>query len=222
MGRARIVMEFEFKIEGLNGKIFDCVHDLSVGDIYLESRLTQKNGYIETETINNIAWLIDSVSETTTRVRMVNYGDEVVTITDVFKEFNSLELAMQIFNEHKIGDVFVKLYYSKQMELLTPKKNKEEPLPQVGMGATLVVGSDSYPYTITWVSKSGKSFKMKQDNYQRTDKRGFSESQDYEYTPNEKAQEETVTLRKGGAWRQSHSNLRVWVGVKRAYYDLSV
>lgn len=46
--------------------------------------------------------------------------------------------------------------------------NKPKPTPEimpvVGMGATLCVGSDRYPYTIVAVSKSGKSFTMQADN----------------------------------------------------------
>lgn len=70
-------------------------------------------------------------------------------------------------------------------------------------------------------AKSGKSFKMKMDNYKRIDNNGFSESQTYKYTPNPNAQEEKVTLRKGGAWRLSGTECRVWVGAKRAYYDFT-
>lgn len=38
--------------------------------------------------------------------------------------------------------------------------------PVVGDGATLVVGSDRYPFTVVNVCKSGKVFDMREDDYQ--------------------------------------------------------
>ena len=92
--------------------------------------------------------------------------------------------------------------------------------PQVGMGATKFLWSDSHAYTITRVSASGKTFWMKQDDATRIDDNGMSDCQEYEYTPNENAREEMVRMTKRG-WRCSWDKQRVVVGFRYEYYDYS-
>ena len=56
--------------------------------------------------------------------------------------------------------------------------------PIIGIGATYYIGSDSYAYTITRISKSGKSFWMRMDGYRaKNGSNRLSETQEYEYTP---------------------------------------
>lgn len=70
---------------------------------------------------------------------------------------------------------------------------------KVGIGATEIVGSDRYPYTVVEVL-SDKKIVVQADDYKRTDKNGMSESQTYEYTPNPNSLRVVVTLRKNGRW----------------------
>ncbi len=74
------------------------------------------------------------------------------------------------------------------------------PRPEVGMGATILMWSDRNPATIVWVSPSGKTIKIQQDTYRRTDQNGNSEEQSYEYSRNPDALVETARLTKRG-WR---------------------
>lgn len=89
----------------------------------------------------------------------------------------------------------------------------------IGEGATVSVGSDSYPYTIVDVSKSGKTIILKEDKFERTDSNGMSESQEYNYSPNPEGKEIKATKRKTGAWKTSGNNCLVSIGVRRRYYD---
>lgn len=56
---------------------------------------------------------------------------------------------------------------------------REQVTPEVGMGATEVVGSDRYPYTIVKVVNP-KKIVVQRDDYRRTDNNGQSELQTYE------------------------------------------
>jgi len=102
--------------------------------------------------------------------------------------------------------------------------------PEVGMGATLIVGSDNYPYTITEVVRdriSGRVglFTMREDVARRIDQNGLSESQEYEYESDEQGNVSIVRRRKDGSWRveRSHGNGTgyVHVGSRRKYRDPS-
>lgn len=90
--------------------------------------------------------------------------------------------------------------------------------PQVGMGATLVMWTDTHAYTITRVSKSGKSFWMKQDKAIRIDDNGMSDCQEYRYEPQPEMPEEMVRMTKRG-WM--HDGMFVRVGQRSEYYDYS-
>lgn len=91
--------------------------------------------------------------------------------------------------------------------------------PAPGVGATLGIGSDCYPYTISRVSPSGKTFWMRRDNYTRTDQNGMSESQEYDYSSDPNAPEEEVRMTTRG-WRLKGSKYQsVHVGTRRAYSD---
>jgi len=90
--------------------------------------------------------------------------------------------------------------------------------PEVGMGATLLMWTDTHAYTITRVSDSGKTFWMKRDLAERADKNGMSDSQDYKYTPQPDAPEECVRMTKRG-WMCRGQFVRV--GYRDEYYDYS-
>jgi hypothetical protein len=103
--------------------------------------------------------------------------------------------------------------------------------PEVGMGATLCLWSDSHAYTITEVIryKSGKNAGKiraviaRRDIAKRIDKNGMSESQDYEYETDLNARAEVFTLRKNGRYlaEGGDGGTRLAIGFRREYYDFS-
>jgi len=70
---------------------------------------------------------------------------------------------------------------------------------QVGDGATYHIGSDRYPFTVVGIL-TAKRLQVCMDHAVRTDKNGFSEIQTWEYSPDENATSEVITLRKNGLW----------------------
>jgi hypothetical protein len=70
---------------------------------------------------------------------------------------------------------------------------------QIGDGATFTIGSDRYPYTVVGIL-TAKRLQVRRDHAVRTDKNGFSEIQTWEYSPDENAPSEVITLRKNGRW----------------------
>jgi hypothetical protein len=96
-------------------------------------------------------------------------------------------------------------------------------IPQIGMGATIAIGTDAYPATI--VAIKGKKVLVQMDEYRRTDKNGISEDQKYEYYPNPNAPTKTFTLRKNGRFviegDSMNSSVRMYIGSRRAYQDPS-
>jgi len=91
------------------------------------------------------------------------------------------------------------------------------PRPEVGMGATILMWSDRNPATIVWVSPSGKTIKIQQDTYRRTDQNGISEAQSYEYSRNPEAPVETARLTKRG-WRVQ-GGCGILIGNRERYRD---
>jgi len=91
----------------------------------------------------------------------------------------------------------------------------------IGKGATIRVGSDSYPCTIYDASYSGKTLFLREDDAVRTDSNGLSEIQEYDYSPNPNGREWKATLRKDGRYRISKSDMPVSVGMRRRYNDPS-
>lgn len=99
-------------------------------------------------------------------------------------------------------------------------KPTPEIMPEVGMGATMGVGSDSYPYTIVQVSKTGKSFKMVRDIATAVSGSGHDGSAVYEYARDPSATIESavmVRLDHKGRWRQAGAP--VGIGFRRYYQD---
>jgi len=93
-----------------------------------------------------------------------------------------------------------------------------EAKPTVGMGATKIMFSDRHPYTVIEVM-SEKRIKVQEDSATRTDKNGFSESQEYTYEPNPNGTVYTLSLRKDGRWRVVGDTQVFSVGTRREYYD---
>jgi hypothetical protein len=91
------------------------------------------------------------------------------------------------------------------------------PTPQVGMGCTKISWTDRTPCTIVSVSKSGKSFDFTYDDYRRTDTNGWSEHQEYEYTPRPDAPRSRARLCKDG--RYKCHGMTILVGEREKYDD---
>ena len=95
------------------------------------------------------------------------------------------------------------------------------PRPEVGMPATILLWTDRSPATVIWVSASGKTIKVQEDAYRRTDTRGYyTEEQDYEYSPDPAGRVETVRLTKRG-WRVKGGGSGVMLGHRERYEDPS-
>ncbi|MDX1492956.1 MAG: hypothetical protein R3253_02700 [Longimicrobiales bacterium] len=96
--------------------------------------------------------------------------------------------------------------------------------PSVGDGATLVVGSDRYPYTVVEV-KTQKRIVVQEDDAEWVGPRRMpTESQTYQYTPNPENPKVEISLRKGGSWcrvGQRGSGSYFMVGSRRKYLDPS-
>ena len=124
----------------------------------------------------------------------------------------------------------MRVYGNLMNRLMESAKQTE---PEVGMGATITMHSDRYAVTIVGVElfKSGPNkgkasrIQVQRDDAVRADKNGMSESQEYTYTPNPKAQKQTFTVRRDGSWREAGSvgndGSGLIIGDRDEYYDYS-
>lgn len=98
------------------------------------------------------------------------------------------------------------------------------PTPKVGDGATILMFTDRAPATVVEVISATKVV-IQYDDFERTDKNGMSESQEYKYSPNQFGTKMTVTLRKNGRWIVEGEAMRngtaVAFGIREKYYDFS-
>lgn len=78
--------------------------------------------------------------------------------------------------------------------------------PEIGMGATLCSWTDRHPATVIYVDEFKSLVYVREDNYQRTDKNGWSESQEYEYTANPDGQVHAFRKNKHGRWERVRVN----------------
>ena len=101
-------------------------------------------------------------------------------------------------------------------------------IPEVGMGATVGVGSDRYPATIIEVNKGkdgvGTSFAIQWDSHKRVG--GEFPYYKYECKPNSNGRITYYTLRKTGRYKQKGWALRspgggIGIGHRRYYQDPS-
>lgn len=108
-----------------------------------------------------------------------------------------------------------------------------QPVPVVGMGATLLGWTDRHAATVvgieTLVQEGGKVKKgeilIRRDRAVRIDKNGMSESQTYEYSEDTAAPTVAYTFRKNGSWVRKGDTLkggqRVALGHRDEYHDFS-
>lgn len=78
-------------------------------------------------------------------------------------------------------------------------------LPVVGQGATMRVGSDSYPGTV--ISVKPKVVVIQEDKWKAAPGYDYYSNQVYTYEPNPKGSLHTYTLRKNGRWVPKGSGL---------------
>lgn len=104
---------------------------------------------------------------------------------------------------------------------MTVELPKGEHVPEVGMGATKVAGSDCYAYHIISVSPSGNQITVQRARTRRTDSNGLSESQDYSIEPDTNGHQMTLSRRKDGYFRLVGSSMESWnawhIGNAREY-----
>lgn len=103
--------------------------------------------------------------------------------------------------------------------------SNDQPIPVVGMGATLIHWTDRTACTIVGVSDDKKTIFVQADHAKRVDKNGMSESQEYEYSPNTEGADYIFTLRKNGRYIQlgqpMRNGQRIAIGFRRQYHDYS-
>lgn len=96
-------------------------------------------------------------------------------------------------------------------------------VPVVGMPATVGIGSDSYPYTVTAVSASGKSITLQRNRYKAAADSNYFGQQKYEYSDEYQGEAEVWTLRTDGKWRrkgtEKGSGYYLCLGFRRAHSD---
>lgn len=110
------------------------------------------------------------------------------------------------------------MHGSLQNQLLSNAKSKS---PEVGDGATEVMYTDRFPYTVIAV-KDPKHITVQEDEAIRIDKRGMTDAQSYEYHPNPEGRTCELSLRKNGKWIEvgQRANATPFVvGTRQRYHD---
>jgi len=97
----------------------------------------------------------------------------------------------------------------------------ERIIPEVGMGCTECLYSDSHAGTISRISPSGKTVWFKRNIAKVVKGSCHDGSAEYEYSEDENAYETKATLRKNGQFRVSGTNSFLAIGHRREYYDPS-
>ena len=101
----------------------------------------------------------------------------------------------------------------------------DQPIPEVGMGATILMWTDRRAATVIGVLTSGRQIAVQEDLATRVDDNGMSDAQTYEYQPNPEAAISNYTLRRNGAWirkgESMKSGQRLTLGVRDHHHDFS-
>lgn len=105
----------------------------------------------------------------------------------------------------------------------------KNPVPVVGMGATILHGRDRDAGTVVAASTNKKGVVVRAvvqwDHWKRTDSNGMSECQSYEFSANKEGAMSVYTLRRNGRWvEEGHSGSNpqgVLFGHREKFYDFS-
>lgn len=89
-----------------------------------------------------------------------------------------------------------------------------------GLGVTVNIGSDCYPYTIIKISKNESRLTLQKDKAFRKDNNGLSESQDYLYMLDDNGEILFANKRKDGYYIKGVST-KITIGIRRKYNDPS-
>lgn len=129
-----------------------------------------------------------------------------------------------IYRQHTAPVVYVKMDVSGDVLRVVADSSDLRPFvaPEVGMGCTYSIGSDSYAATIIAVTHKGKKIAIQFDDDRLISGSIESESQTYEYVPNPRGEVKHATLRPDGAFREVGTNYtRVSIGARRSHRDPS-
>ena len=99
---------------------------------------------------------------------------------------------------------------------------KHEPLPIIGEGATVAIGSDRHACTVIFASPT--RIVVQRDIPTRIDTNGVSESQTYTYERNPTGPTYTFSKRQNGRWGEVGTRgggVRLAIGHRSEYYDFS-
>jgi hypothetical protein len=101
-------------------------------------------------------------------------------------------------------------------------ESSKQEVPQVGMGATVIMYSDRHAATI--VAVKGNRVAIQKDKATRMDNRGMCEQQDYIYEPNKQAKLQWFSKRKNSSYVEVGSKLngtKLVIGYRDGYHDYS-
>lgn len=96
---------------------------------------------------------------------------------------------------------------------------KGQPVPEVGMGATILMWTDRKACTIVKVTPT--QIHVQEDKAIRTDNNGMSECQSYRYESDTTAPVRIFRLTKSGAYRDGRKGPQLRIGERSAYHDYS-
>lgn len=99
-------------------------------------------------------------------------------------------------------------------------ENVKSEAPVVSGGGTVLMYSDRTAVTIVRVL-SAKRILVTEDTATRTDKRGMTENQEYEYKSNPNGAVREFSLRKDGRWKEKGGATVLLLGERDAYHDYS-
>lgn len=151
--------------------------------------------------------------------------DEMLTTDKISKTNTSFEY---IAKNHANDKEFIKKY-NKDLDLtLVSKHNKFGvndmvqiiEIPKVGSGASIGIGSDSYPYTVIEISNGGKLIKVQRDNHKPSKGFDYFSNQIYDYTSNPDAGVEEYKLKKDGNYYDKY-NGKIYTNGRRYYQNPS-
>ena len=101
----------------------------------------------------------------------------------------------------------------------------EPPIPEVGMGATILMHSDRHACTVIEVSSDKKRIVIQRDTASRIYANGMSDNQQWEYAADANGVKRIFTLRQSGRWvekgRGEKNGTIIRLGARDEHYDSS-
>jgi hypothetical protein len=92
----------------------------------------------------------------------------------------------------------------------------EEITPKIGMGATEIMGTDRYPFTIIQIASKNRLI-VQADKYSAIGT-NTANNQNYEYKPDTNGKTEKLILTKYG-WKILGEPVYFKIGYRKAFYD---